>query len=50
MKKTARKEVTRLSLSSIRRVSRDELQQITAGDGPSQPNQTAKGIIDSIGR
>lgn len=49
MKKTKR-HVTRLSLSSIRRVSSDELQQVAGGDGPSQPSQTAKGIIDSIGR
>jgi uncharacterized protein (DUF849 family) len=50
MKKTTRNDVTRLSLASIRRVSGDELQQVTGGDGPSQPSQTAKGIIDSIGR
>jgi hypothetical protein len=50
MKKTTRNDVTRLSLASIRRVSGDELQRVTGGDGPSQPSQTAKGIIDSIGR
>ena len=50
MKKTTRNDVTRLSLAAIRRVSGDELQQVTGGDGQIPPSQTAKGIIDSIGR
>lgn len=50
MKKTTRNNVTRLSLAAIRRVSADELQQVTGGDGQMPPIQTAKGIIDSIGR
>jgi len=50
MKKTTRNHVTRLSLAAIRRVSGDELQQVTGGDGQIPPSQTAKGIIDSIGR